>query len=56
MGCSIGKIDRSIGKSKTTISKYVTNIEASALSFNELLGLTSEHIYELSGLDTYITY
>ena len=49
MGFSMRKIARSIGKSRTTILKYVTNIEASDLSFKELLELTSEDIYELFG-------
>jgi transcriptional regulator with XRE-family HTH domain len=50
MGFSMRKIARSLGKSRTTISKYVTNIEASDLSFKELLELTSEDIYELFGI------
>ncbi len=49
MGFSMRKIARSIEKSRTTILKYVTSIEASDLSFKELLELTSEDIYELFG-------
>lgn len=47
MGFSLRKISGSIGKSRTTISKYLALIEAADLSFKELLELTSEDIYEL---------
>jgi predicted transcriptional regulator len=46
MGFSKRKIARNIKNSRTTVSKYVSTIEASGLSFKELLELTSEEIYE----------
>lgn len=47
LGFSLRKISRSIGKSRTTISKYLALIEASDLGLKELLELSSEGVYEL---------
>ena len=46
-GFSNSKISQSLGKSRTTILKYLSVIDVSGLKFKELLKLTEEDLFEL---------
>ena len=46
-GFSNSKISQSLGKSRTTILKYLNVIEVSGLKFKELLKLSEEDLFEL---------
>lgn len=46
MGLSNSQISQRLGKSRTTIIKYITSIEASGFNYGELIALSDEDLYE----------
>lgn len=47
LGLSNSQISQSLRKSRTTIVKYITTVEASGLNYKELLDLSYQDLYEL---------
>lgn len=52
LGLSNSKISQSLRKSRTTIVKYISAIEASGLNYKELLDLSNQDLYELFEIST----
>ena len=46
IGISNSQISQSLGKSRTTIIKYITAIELSGLNYRELLGFSNQYLVE----------